>query len=147
MTTMSGGCACGRKRFVADIREEQGYLCHCRMCQRASGNVSLAMVTLPQASVRWEGEEPDWYRSSPIAERPFCARCGTTLGFRYVDGTDKMDLTVAAFDQPEHFEPRHHFGTESMHRAWLDTSGLPETRSDEYEPLNKRWEKVRSSSG
>jgi hypothetical protein len=31
-----------------------------------------------------------------------------------------------------------------MHRGWLDTSGLPATRSDDYQPLNERWEKVKS---
>jgi hypothetical protein len=139
---MTGGCACGAKRFTAEVGEEQGYLCHCRMCQRSSGNISLALVTLPQASIRWEGEEPDWFGSSPIAERPFCARCGTSLGFRYRDGTDKMDLTVAAFDDPGHFRPQHHFGAESMHRAWLNTEGLPEMRSEDYAALQERWRKA-----
>ena len=36
-----------------------------------------------------------------------------------------MDLTVAAFDDPSRFKPTHHFGAESMHRAWLNTEGLP----------------------
>lgn len=140
-TTMTGGCMCGAKRFTAEVGDEQAYLCHCRMCQRASGNVSLAMVVLPTATIRWEGE-PDWYGSSPIAERPFCATCGTTLGFRYNDSPEKMDLTVAAFDDPSPFAPHHHFGAESMHRAWLNTEGLPETRSDTYAPLQERWAKA-----
>ena len=146
--THTGGCACGRIRFeVASPAQPHAYLCHCRMCQRASGNVSLAMVGVRQADVRWS-REPDWYRSSPIAQRPFCSACGTSLGFRYdeaVDGapaTEKMDLTVAAFDDPSIFAPQSHFGAESMHRAWLDTEGLPETRSDEYQPLQQRWDKA-----
>ena len=140
-TTMTGGCACGRVRFEAQIDSTDAYLCHCRMCQRASGNVSLAMVNVPQANVRW-GQEPEWYESSPIAERPFCANCGTTLGFRYKEGTEKMDLTVAAFDDPSSFKPTSHFGAESMHRPWLNTEGLPEMRSDEYQALNERWAKA-----
>ena len=39
MTSMSGGCACGRVRFAAEVTDIDAYLCHCRMCQRASGNV------------------------------------------------------------------------------------------------------------
>ncbi|MES2147650.1 MAG: GFA family protein, partial [Pseudomonadota bacterium] len=80
--TMSGGCACGKVRYTAQVASDEAYLCHCRMCQRSSGNVSLAMMGIEQAAVEWAGE-PDWYRSSAIAERPFCARCGTSLGFRY----------------------------------------------------------------
>lgn len=144
MTQLTGGCACGAKRFSAEVGEEQAYLCHCRMCQRASGNVSLALITLPQSAISWEGVEPDWYASSAIAERPFCSKCGTSLGFRYREGTDKMDLTVASFDDPSSFRPHYHFGAESMHRAWLDTTRLPATRSDDYQPLNERWEKVKT---
>ena len=135
---MTGGCACGRIRFTASIDSDEAYLCHCRMCQRASGNVSLAMRNVEQADVRWS-REPDWYRSSAIAERPFCAACGTSLGFRYLDDTTKMDLTVASFDDPSRFRPASHFGAESIHEAWLDTSDLPRTRSDEYQRLVDRW--------
>jgi hypothetical protein len=135
---MSGGCACGRIRFEAEVSSQDAYLCHCRMCQRASGNVSLAMVGIEQAAVRW-AREPDWYRSSPIAQRPFCAACGTSLGFRYDKGTSKMDLTVASFDDPSGFRPTSHFGVESMHEQWLDTSTLPRTRSEEYDALVERW--------
>ena len=108
------------------------------MCQRASGNVSLAMVTVEQADVKWDGE-PDWYQSSPIAERPFCSSCGTTLGFRYKVDATKMDLTVASFDDPSCFRPTSHFGAESLLEGWLDTSGLPRTRCDEYQRLVDRW--------
>ena len=138
VTSRAGGCACGQVRFTAEVSDTDAYLCHCRMCQRASGNVSLAMVGIAQDAVRWTAE-PDWYHSSPIAERPFCAQCGTSLGFRYKDGTAKMDLTVAAFDDPSPFKPTSHFGVESLHRAWLDTTGLPELRSDECQPLVDRW--------
>ena len=135
--TMSGGCACGRIRFEAAIDSDDAYLCHCRMCQRASGNVSLAMVGIAQAKVRWSSE-PDWYDSSPIAHRPYCAACGTSLGFAYKDSAD-MDLTVASFDDPSRFAPRHHFGAERLHEAWLDTSDLKRIRSDQHQRLVDRW--------
>lgn len=135
---MIGGCACGRIRFEAKIESSDAYLCHCRMCQRASGNVSLAMVGIEQAQVRWV-TEPDWYRSSPIAMRPFCATCGCSLGFRYDKGTTRMDLTVASFDDAGHFQPTSHFGAESIHEAWLDTGKLPRMRSDEHAALAERW--------
>src|SRR5688572_2450900 len=92
---MAGGCACGRVRFTATIHDDDAYLCHCRMCQRATGSVSIAFKSVKQAEVEWAGE-PDWYDSSPIAERPFCKACGTSLGFRFKEGSDKMDLSVAA---------------------------------------------------
>ncbi len=135
---MTGGCACGRVRYSAVIHDHDAYLCHCRMCQRATGSVSIAFKNVKQADVEWSGE-PEWYDSSPIAERSFCASCGTSFGFRFKDGSENMDLTVASFDDPSPFRPTHHFGTESMHRAWLDTSGLKETRTADYQKLVDKW--------
>jgi hypothetical protein len=134
---MRGGCACGRIRYTARVSDDEAYLCHCRMCQRSTGSVSIAFKNVSKADIAWE-REPDWYASSPIARRPYCRECGTSLGFDYPDH-DKMDLTVASFDDPSRFRPVAHFAAESMHRAWINTEGLPETRSDEYKPLVERW--------
>jgi hypothetical protein len=107
-------------------------------CQRATGGVAAAFVGVAQADVAWDGEL-DWYGSSPIAHRPFCARCGTPLGFRFNEGSANMDLTIGSFDDPSDFKPKHHFGAESLHEEWLNTSALPRIRSDEYEVLVKKW--------
>ncbi len=136
--TMTGGCQCGRVRYEADVENDEAYLCHCRYCQRATGGVSIAFKNLPKAAVRWIGETPDYYRSSPIAHRPFCSTCGTPLGFAFPDGAN-LDLTVGSFDDPSRFRPKHHFAVESMHAAWIDTAGLPRYRADEYTALNDRW--------
>ena len=134
---MSGGCACGAVRFEAEVDSDEAYLCHCRMCQRATGSVSIAFKNLPQSQVNWLSD-PDWYDSSPIARRPFCSACGTSLGFQFKEGPN-LDLTVAAFDDPARFKPTSHFGTENIHRQWLDTEGLSETRSDEHQKLVDKW--------
>lgn len=136
----AGGCMCGRVRYTAEIEGDDAYLCHCRMCQRASGNISLAMKNVKKAGVSWEGE-PDYYRSSPIARRGFCSACGTSLTFEFPD-SENMDLIVGSFDDPSRFQPTHHFGAESLHRAWLDTKGLPEIRTEEHKGLVDRWVKA-----
>lgn len=134
---MSGGCQCGRIRYSADVEPETAYLCHCRMCQRATGGVSVAFVNTARGKVAWE-KEPDWYASSPIARRPFCSACGTPLGFAFNDG-ENIDLTVGSFDDPSPFRPTRHFGTEGLHEAWLDTSALTRCRSDENPSVADRW--------
>ena len=134
---IEGGCACGRVRFKAAIANDEAYLCHCRMCQRATGSISIAFKNLPQNNVEWLSG-PDWYDSSPIAVRPYCRECGTSLGFQFKEGPN-MDLTVAAFDDPSGFRPTSHFGAESVHRAWLNTEGLPEMRTDQHQKLVDKW--------
>jgi hypothetical protein len=134
----SGGCQCRRVRYTALVDPTEAYLCHCRMCQRATGGVAAALVGVKQADLAWEGE-PAWYDSSPIAQRPFCRECGTPLGFRFREGSENADLTVGTFDDPWDFVPQRHFGAESIHEAWIFTSALPRTRTDENEPIVRRW--------
>jgi hypothetical protein len=138
--TLTGGCQCRRVRYSATLDNFDAYLCHCRMCQRATGGVSIAFVNLLKRQRVWESE-PDWYASSLIARRPFCRDCGTPLGFEYPD-SDTCDLTVGSFDDPSRFVPTSHYGTESMHAAWIDTHGLPMERSEDNSSLVDRWEAV-----
>ena len=133
-----GGCQCGRIRYSVNAEPRETYLCHCRMCQRATGGVSIAFANFDRADIAWESE-PDWYASSPIAKRPFCSACGTPLGFRFNEDSETMDLTVGSFDDPSGFVPKHHFGAESIHEAWLDTGHLPRYRTDQYQKLVDKW--------
>lgn len=135
---MTGGCQCGRIRYVATIESDAAYLCHCRMCQRATGGFAAAFVTVAKAGLSWQ-HEPDWYRSSPIAHRPFCATCGTPLGFTFLEGAENIDLTLGSFDDPARFVPVSHSGAESIHEAWLDTRDLPRERTADTESVARRW--------
>lgn len=138
---MSGGCQCGRIRYVAEVASDEAYLCHCAMCRHATGGASIAFVNLPLGDVRWE-REPDWYRSSPIAERPFCSVCGTPLGFRFVEGAGNIDLTLGSFDDPSRFRPVRNYASEIILPPWQDVSHLPAMRSDENPGIVDRWMKA-----
>src|SRR5688500_4372272 len=107
------------------------------MCQRATGSVSIAFKQVKQADLAWEAE-PDWFDSSPIAKRPFCRECGTSLGFQFKEGPN-MDVTVAAFGAPSRFRPTSHFRAASTHVGWTATPGLPRHRTDEHKPLVEKW--------
>ena len=136
--TMTGGCQCGRVRYTAEVDPDAPYLCHCNMCKKATGGVSIAFVNPPKDQVVWHSE-PDWYRSSPIARRPFCSRCGTPLGFDFVEGGTRIDLTVGSFDDPTPFRPAHNYAVESMLHAWADVSDLEGHRSEDNQPVVDRW--------
>lgn len=136
--TLTGGCQCGRVRYSAVVDGAEAYLCHCRMCQRATGGFAAAFVQLPVAAVTWD-TPPDWYQSSPIAHRPFCSACGSPLGFAFLADARGMDLTVGSFDDPSGFVPVAHAGAESLHEAWLDTSALPRQTTAATESVSSRW--------
>lgn len=135
--TKTGGCQCGAVRYSAQIDPGQAYLCHCRMCQRATGGVSIAFIGLSKDDMTWESG-PDWYPSSPIARRPFCSRCGTPLGFAFNEG-ENMDITVGSLDEPYGIEPHWHFASEKIHEGWIDTSGLKRIPLSEHAVLSQRW--------
>lgn len=142
MIEVTGGCGCGAIRYRARV-EPSGYWCHCRMCQRAAGNVALAFVNALAADVEWATPPAQW-ASSPIASRGFCGACGTPLSFAYRD-SEKIDLTVGSLDDPGAIRLTSHFGTESRVPGWIHHDGLLEQRADNYAPLQARWASVRDA--
>jgi hypothetical protein len=139
--TMTGGCQCGRVRYSVVVRDDTAELCHCGMCKRATGGVAAALKPVKRADLTWTAAAPDLYRSSPIAERPFCAACGSPLGFRYLD-SEEMELTVGSFDDPSRFRPISHFAVETALSAWMDVSHLPAKRLADNARLVERWKKA-----
>lgn len=135
---MTGGCQCGRVRYTARLESDDAYWCHCKMCQKATGGTAAAFVQVPRAAVAW-AQECDWYQSSPIARRGFCAVCGTPIAFDFVDPGEEIDLTVGSFDDPSAFRPILHAGAESIHEAWLDTRDLPRHYSASTASVADRW--------
>ncbi|HEX8302185.1 GFA family protein [Sphingomonas sp.] len=134
---MTGGCQCGRVRYSVHVADYEAYLCHCRMCQRATGGLAAAFKSVKKADVTWE-REPDYYASSPIARRGFCSACGTPLTFEFPDSS-RMDLTIGSFDEPGRFVPTQHYGAESIHEQWLDTRDLPRYRTEDNPNVVNRW--------
>ena len=61
------------------------------------------------------------------------------IGFVHQFGQEFMVVTVPWVADPSRFKPKHHFGAESMHRAWLNTEGLPEMRTEDYPVLIDKW--------
>ena len=125
---LSGGCQCGAVRYVARMRPVKVHYCHCRMCQRAVGNVFAALVPVRRDSVTWTGE-PGAYRSSSLATRGFCMRCGTPLSFGY-DASRWICLTLGSLDDPAAVQPEIHYGVESQ-LPWLHVADeLPREATD-----------------
>jgi len=98
--TKTGGCQCGKVRYSVDVEGAEAYLCHCRMCQKATGGFAAAFVQVEDGKLRWDSE-PDWYASSPIARRPVCAACGTPVGFRFT-GRKGQELAPGRVERPVH---------------------------------------------
>lgn len=106
MSTRAGHCLCGAVRFVAQDVPESFGACHCEMCRRWTGSALLG-VTVPAASVAWEGtEHVASYQSSNWAERAWCAKCGSALWFRVTAESAysaDIELPIGLFDDADGF--------------------------------------------
>ena len=124
MTTpfYTGGCQCGAVRFRVEGALGDASVCHCRMCQKASGNFYLPLVSVRGAKLAWTRGAPKRFRSSNHGYRGFCADCGTPLTYEAPDG---VALTIATFDDPAEIAPRIQWGIEAK-LPYVDTiAALP----------------------
>ena len=109
---LSGGCQCGAVRYEVSMQPKAVHFCHCRMCQRAVGNVFAAMAMVKRDSLRWLDEEPAQFASSTVARRAFCPHCGTPISFAYNE-SQWIALACGTFDEPAGLPPTIEYGIES----------------------------------
>jgi hypothetical protein len=109
---LTGGCQCGAVRFALSAVPVRVSICHCRMCQKASGAPFASLADIPHEHFSWTRGKPASFQSSSIAERDFCAACGTPLSYRLIHGSN-IEIMTGAFDRPDRVVPAHQFGTES----------------------------------
>jgi hypothetical protein len=117
--TLTGGCQCGAIRFSLSAAPTRISICHCRMCQKAAGAPFASFADIPRENFRWTKGTPATFRSSSIAERGFCAACGTPLSFGRIDGP-RIEIMTGTFDRPDQVVPTRQFGTESR-LGWVGT--------------------------
>jgi hypothetical protein len=67
----------------------------------------------------WTRGTPKIFASSALAERGFCADCGTPLTYRVLDH-DRISVTVGSLDTPAAVAPEIQWGVESK-LSWLDS--------------------------
>ncbi len=101
---LTGGCQCGAIRYAIYAMPSEGYVCHCRMCQKAVGGPFLTVAPVALADFAWTRGTPKVYRSSTVAVRDFCGDCGTPLSFRG-DGSGRINVTMGTLDEPQKRPP------------------------------------------
>ena len=94
-----GQCLCGAVRYEIAGPLRDVVLCHCAMCRRVHGHIG-AYTAAAKADLRLtEARGLAWYRSSGVAQRGFCAGCGSAL-FWQRDAADVVSITAGSLDAP-----------------------------------------------
>ena len=129
-----GGCACGTVRHECSAAPLFMFLCHCRDCQRATGNPFAANVWFAVSALTFLSGEPRYYVvSSELGNsvyHGFCPACGSPLGMKSSGFPDLTGVRAASLDDPSGLEPLAELWTNralvrargawppSMHRGW-----------------------------
>jgi hypothetical protein len=116
---LTGGCQCGAIRYALHSKPINSHVCHCRMCQRAVGNLFASLVGCAKDRLEWTRGTPTFFASSSLAKRGFCANCGTPLSFSYNDETAHFYVTTGSLDDPGAAPVIMQYGTESRIH-WVD---------------------------
>ena len=102
-----GGCLCGQVRWRATAGPANVRVCHCRLCQRATGGPFFARAVFLDSVFERSGETTSW-PSSPRVERQSCARCGTPMFAVPNDPPARIGVSLATLDAPEALRPDCH---------------------------------------
>jgi hypothetical protein len=106
------------------------------MCQKAVAGPFGSFVEINQDDFAWIRGSPATFRSSSIAERDFCAECGTPLSYRKINGS-VIEILTGALDQPELAVPTYETGIEYK-LAWLATlNELPGRTTEENDGFDE----------
>jgi hypothetical protein len=127
----TGGCQCGAVRYRLRTPPEHASICHCRMCQRASGQPFMALARVRDDALQWTRGRPSTYASSNIVERGFCGACGTPLTYHRLR-SGKISITIGSLDDPESACPAEQFGIESRLSWSPGLAGLPSKRTEDW---------------
>ena len=109
----TGGCQCGAVRYALYVTPENSHVCHCRMCQRATGGLFAALAGAPKSAFAWTKGEPAFFASSSLAKRAYCRDCGTPLSFSYDLPEARFYVTIGSLDDPGAAPIVKQFGVES----------------------------------
>jgi hypothetical protein len=94
------------------------------MCRRAHGAGFVTWAGFPRDAVTIEAGADGLvrYRSSKLATRSFCGRCGSTLLFESGHWPDETHVTLASLDDATGLEPQMH-AYWSSRAPWAEWSG------------------------
>lgn len=136
-TPVTGGCLCGRVRYQAEVFLQDGYICHCTICQRSTGQPAEITVLIKAGTLRYTGDEPKYFQSSSDGKRGFCADCGSRIVWQAVREEDDWltNVTVGSLDHPADARMTRHICADTQ-LPWYDPCpDLPKFVADEADQL------------
>ena len=114
-TKVTSRCLCGRVRYTAEVFLQNGYICHCTICQKSTGQPAEITVLIKAGTLEFTGEKPKYFASSKVGRRGFCAECGSRILWQASDPQDDWmtNLSVGSLDNPSEARMACHIYTDT----------------------------------
>ncbi|WP_299047042.1 GFA family protein [uncultured Tateyamaria sp.] len=132
--TFTGGCQCGAVRFAIS-KLGTASICHCRMCQKAFGQLFAALVEVEPSDVVWTRGARSVFHSSDTNWRGFCKDCGTPLTYEFDGG---LEIAIGALDNPDAAAPEVQINTTYRRACFARLADLPE-KSEDLKAADEAW--------
>lgn len=109
MDEFTGGCVCGKVKFVVTGQPYRVGICHCLDCRKHHGALFYAAAVFPQKAVVITGETRDYQG------RFFCPHCGSSV---FAQSDDEVEIHLGSLDAPDQMVPTYESWI--VHReSWL----------------------------
>ena len=142
---VTGGCQCGRVRYVLNAPPITLYCCHCTECQRQSSSAFGMSMRLRMEDVEVTGELARYSRkgvSGGALLCDFCPHCGVRLFHRRENYGTHASLKAGSLDDTSWLVPAGHIWTGSKQKWVVIPTGdlIYEGQPDDYEKLKSSWQ-------
>ena len=136
-TKVSGGCLCGLIRYEAEVFLKNGYICHCTMCQKSSGQPAEITVPIKAGSLIYLRGEPKYYSASENGKRGFCGECGSRLVWQASRPQDDWltNIDVGSLDNPAEASVSSHIFTNTQLPWYQVCDDLPKFAERDWDAL------------
>jgi hypothetical protein len=119
---ITGGCLCGRIRYLVSQPPQNIIACHCTHCQKASGaGASHNMVVRKSAATNTSGQpklDADTAQSGNILKRHFCGDCGSPVYGQRANASEMRVLKAGTLDASGAMKLAMNIWTNSA-RPWM----------------------------
>jgi hypothetical protein len=138
-THVTGGCLCGRVRYEAEVFLRNGYICHCTICQKSTGQPAEITVLIRAGTLRYTKGEPKYFSTSKSGGRGFCEHCGSRLVWQAADPAEdwSTNLCVGGLDKPADAEMACHIYADTQLPWYRVREELPKFTGQDADAMLK----------
>ena len=118
---VTGGCLCRAVRYEVEAFVKNGYICHCTMCQKSTGQPAEITFLIKPGTLNYVKGEPKYYQTSTFGKRGFCAECGSRIVWQAIKPEDdwQTNLDVGSLDKPSEAQVSCHIYADTQ-LPWYD---------------------------